>query len=167
VQFLEVSDFACPFCARFDATTWPRIRQEFVDTGLVRSLFLASPDPQKPFAEDAAALAVCMAANASFGDVRMALFTAPRPLDAEVLDDRVASMGLDGDLLNRCRTGPGLQQVRAQRRLAELLSVPGTPTFYIGRVDRTGDNMMRVVAAIAGLRPYEEFAAAFRAAQGS
>lgn len=166
VLLLEVTDFACPFCARFDETTWPRIRREFIDTGIVKSSFLVAPDPQKPFAEAAAALSVCMASDVNFSEIRESLFSLPKPIFSLVLDDRAAATGLDSDALDRCRTGFGLQQVRANRSMAEALSVPGTPTFYIGRMD-SSRGYMRVLAAIVGLRPFDDFAAAFRDAQRS
>lgn len=145
---------------------WPRIRREFIDTGIVKLSFLVVPDPQKPFAEEVAALSVCMATNLNFGEIRRSLFSLPKPITSWVLDDRVAATGLDTDALNRCRTGFGLEQVRIHRSMAEALSVPGTPTFYIGRMD-SSRGYMRVLAAIVGLRPFDDFAAAFRDAQRS
>ncbi len=36
VTVIEYASFTCPHCARFHATTWPRFKAEYIDTGKVR-----------------------------------------------------------------------------------------------------------------------------------
>src|SRR5690606_5236673 len=40
VTVYEFSDFGCPFCRMFAITTFPELRRDYVDTGLVRWIYV-------------------------------------------------------------------------------------------------------------------------------
>src|SRR3989441_5343555 len=43
VTLVEFSDYQCPFCQRFFATTLPALKKDYVDTGKVRYVFRDFP----------------------------------------------------------------------------------------------------------------------------
>ncbi|MGL4809572.1 MAG: thioredoxin domain-containing protein, partial [Giesbergeria sp.] len=59
VMIIEFTDLQCPYCARFANTTWPRLRQDYVETGKVRFATRDLPLPFHAFALPAAIAARC------------------------------------------------------------------------------------------------------------
>ena len=53
------SDFQCPYCGRFFKDTWPRIRDEYVQSGSLLVAFRNLPLPMHPLAFQAAESALC------------------------------------------------------------------------------------------------------------
>lgn len=40
VTVVEFGDYRCPYCARFEQATFPRIREEYIDTGQIKFYFV-------------------------------------------------------------------------------------------------------------------------------
>jgi protein-disulfide isomerase len=60
VTLVEFSDYQCPFCQRFFATTLAALKKDYVDTGKVRYVFRDFPlDQTHPLARKAAEAAHC------------------------------------------------------------------------------------------------------------
>ena len=60
VTLVEFSDYQCPFCQRFFATTLSAIKKQYVDTGKVRYVFRDFPlDQLHPLARKAGEAAHC------------------------------------------------------------------------------------------------------------
>ena len=58
VTIYEMSDFQCPWCARFALETLPTLDSEYVRTGKVRLIFVNLPLPSHPNAGPAAELSL-------------------------------------------------------------------------------------------------------------
>src|SRR5207247_8844253 len=43
VTIVEFSDYQCPFCQRFFATTLPALKKDYIDTGKIRYVFRDFP----------------------------------------------------------------------------------------------------------------------------
>ena len=46
ITIYEASDFQCPYCRVFWEETLPKIKQEYIETGKARMIFLNFPIPQ-------------------------------------------------------------------------------------------------------------------------
>ena len=59
VTMVDFSDFQCPFCGRYAATTFPQIMKDYVDSGKVKYAFMQFPLEFHPNAKPSAIAAQC------------------------------------------------------------------------------------------------------------
>ena len=137
VTIYEMSDFQCPWCARFVRETLPALEREYVATGKARLVFVNFPLPMHPNAVPAAELAMCAARQQKFWPVHDLLFrhqvrwaglTNPEPFFAALAD----SAGLDRGRLTSCvDTGAVRAVVQSDAEGSYRSGARSTPSFYI------------------------------------
>lgn len=74
LTIVEISDFQCPFCARFYRDTYAAVDSLYVDTGKARYVFVSFPAPGHPRAWPAAEAAFCAGAVGKFWPMHDLLF---------------------------------------------------------------------------------------------
>jgi protein-disulfide isomerase len=152
ITIIEYTDYQCPFCTRHFLETYPLIKENFIDKGLVRYVFkdfpLTSIHPQ---AVKAAEAARCAGVQGAYEPMHDALFANQSLWSGQTnaIDLFVGygvNMGLDGDALRACLES-GEMETAVMNDLAEGMSfgVNGTPAFFINGY------------AISGALPYAEF----------
>jgi protein-disulfide isomerase len=138
ITIYEFSDFQCPYCRRFWATTMPTIEREYIATGKARLIFINFPIPQlHPNARAAHHFAMCAARQNKFWQVHDLLFRYQQQW--EKLGDPSAyfrqladSAALERGALARCATQHAEEWlVRAETAEASRLGIAGTPAFVI------------------------------------
>ena len=156
VSIIEFSDLQCPYCARYAAQTFPRLRTEYVDTGKVRYAAGDLPLPMHAKAMGAAIAGRCAGEQGRFWEYRDALFRSRNALGAATYERLAGEFGLDVPRFEACRNDPAqAERVHADMALARANGIVSTPAFVIGRlVD--GEFRGEVVT---GAKPYEYFAA--------
>jgi protein-disulfide isomerase len=135
VTIVEFSDYQCPFCQRFFATTLPAIKKDYIDVGKVRYVFRDYPlDQLHPLARKAAEAAHCAGEQGKYWEMHDALFRNPATLAPPQLADHARSIGLDGPAFAECLAS-GRHAARVERGLADgaAAGVRGTPAFVIGK----------------------------------
>src|SRR5437867_7147997 len=74
VTLVEFSDYQCPFCQRFFATTLSALKKHYVDTGKVRYVFRDFPlDQMHPQARKAAEAAHCAVEQGKYWEMHEVL----------------------------------------------------------------------------------------------
>jgi len=138
VTMVEFSDFSCPYCARFAVEVLPDLRRAYIDTGRLRLLFLPLAAHGEASRKEAEA-ALCAAAQGIFGAFHDAMFAyshagkLPREFDPEFVRPLVAEAGGDpGEFAACLAAGTYAEAVDEIGRLAGILGVRGTPTFFVG-----------------------------------
>ena len=156
VMIIEFTDLQGPYCARFANTTWPRLRQEYVETGKVRFATRDLPLPFHAFALPAAIATRCAGQQGRFWEFREALFRDQAQLATDPYAGLAQSLGLDAAQFADCRRDPAVaHSVQADVALARASNIQSTPTFVIGRIvdgSFTGE-------ALPGAQPFEVFQA--------
>lgn len=140
VTIVEFSDYQCPFCQRFFATTLPALKKEYVETGKVRYVFRDYPiDQLHPQARKAAEAAHCAGDQGKFWEMHDLLFQSQNALALPQLAEHARTVGLDGPRFDECLAS-GRHAGRVERGIADAAaaSVQGTPGFVIGPTT-TGD----------------------------
>jgi protein-disulfide isomerase len=90
---IELSDLQCPYCAKYDRETFPRLREKFVKTGKIAYAFVHSPIEEiHPLAVEAGAAAECAAEQGGFWPFRSAMFER----QADVTRSSILSIGSIG-----------------------------------------------------------------------
>jgi protein-disulfide isomerase len=140
VTVVEFSDYQCPFCQRFFATTLPAIKKDYIDVGKVRYVFRDYPlDQLHPLARKAAEAAHCAGEQGKYWEMHDALFRNPATLAPLQLAEHARSISLDGPAFDECLAS-GRHAARVERGLADgaAAGVRGTPAFVIGKT-KAGD----------------------------
>jgi protein-disulfide isomerase len=156
VTLVEFSDYQCPFCQRFFATTLPALKKDYVDTGKVRYVFRDFPlDQIHPLARKAAEAAHCAGEQGKYWEMHDVLFQNQRALAPLQLAEHARTVGVDGAKFEECLAS-GRQAARVERGLTDgaAVGVQGTPTFVVGKT-KAGDVVEGT--PIRGAQPLETF----------
>ncbi len=155
VVIVEYTDFECPFCSRYFSETYPQIKENYIDTGLVRYVFKDLPlTSLHPRAGAAAFAARCAGDQEAFTGMHDMLFTQQTEWNtAQDLDSLLAffngyaeELGMDVDVFTECLlTGKHQSAIMADLEEAMGLGIQGTPAFFINDT------------FLSGAQPYAEF----------
>lgn len=158
LTMVEFTDYQCPFCGRFEASTFPEIKTNYIDTGKLRLIVRDLPlEGLHPYAMKAAQAVHCAADQGKFWAMHDLLFKNQNRLDADSLSGYATKdLGLNGATFSKCMAdGKHLQEIAGEVRYAQSLGITGTPTFIIGKTQ--GDTVEGRV--VVGALPYANFAA--------
>jgi protein-disulfide isomerase len=142
VTIVEYASMTCPHCAHFAATTFPELKQRYIDTGKVR--FTLREFPLDPLAAAGFMLARC-AGNDKYMPVVETLFAkqsdwvVKEPI--KPLESIAKQFGYTEDSFKQCLANQKvLNSIQAVRDHAvEKLGVNSTPTFFINGKRMIGD----------------------------
>ena len=156
VAIIEFSDFECPFCARHARQVYPRLMEQYVDTGDVQYVFRHYPLDIHPLAVKAAEAAECAADQGKYWEMHDRLFAADAALTHSDLLDHAASLKLRSEDFENClQADVMLERVMEDRRAGNELGVNATPTFFFAEV--LDDGKLSLLARLSGAMPYSTF----------
>jgi protein-disulfide isomerase len=156
IALVEFADFECPFCGRHAREVEPMIRKAFVDTGVVREVFVNLPLPIHSHAGPASEAAVCAGNQGKFWEMYDALFTDQKALAAADLKDRASKIGLDKASFEEClERGDARPVIKRHQDAAQSMKVQATPAFFIGLVQSDGSILLK--RRLNGALPFAEF----------
>ena len=142
VTIIEYASMTCPHCAQFQAKTFPKLKERYIDTGKVRFIFREFP--LDPLAAGAFMLARCADKDKYFAVIDLLFGTqrdwvVPNPL--QPLLNVAKQAGYTEETFNTCLKNQqvldGIQNVRD--RAAKVLNVESTPTFFVNGKRVVGD----------------------------
>lgn len=167
VALVEVSDFECPFCARYSMQTSAQVAQAFVQTGKIRYAFVHLPIASHRNAFKAAEASMCAADQGKFWEMRDRLFANQTALARPRLPESAAAIGLRVDTFTSCLdSGRHAPQIQADAATANRLGVRATPTFFIGTID-PASRLFTATHRIVGAKTFAVFQGALDAAVAS
>ena len=157
VAVVEFSDYQCPYCREFHDRIYPRLKKEYVETGIVqfvhKDLPLKSIHPQ---ALPAALAASCAGLQKHFWPMHDALYANHGALSPELYPKLAHEFGLDESKFRACLADPVREQFVMRDTVEALrLGINGTPSFVFGRIE--GDDLS-VAHLSRGAPSYEAFA---------
>jgi protein-disulfide isomerase len=146
LKVIEITDFGCGYCRRFNQETFPLLLEEFVETGRVEWKFVPFVLGMFPNGDKAALAGECAGEQgpASFFAMRDLLFSSQSGWRASedpntFFTQLAGDTGLDTESFAAClRDDQRAQQVALNNRLGEALGVQGTPLFIIGGIPVPG-----------------------------
>jgi protein-disulfide isomerase len=157
VAMVEFTDYQCPFCARFEEHSLPRIKASYVDTGKLKIIVRDLPLDFHENAVGAALAAKCAAAQGAYEPVRQGLFANQQSLGPPLYKQLAEKSKLDMGKFDACLgDAANAEAIRADSTYAASIGVTGTPSFFIGRVE---GNKLVDVQTLVGAQPFETFAA--------
>jgi protein-disulfide isomerase len=141
VTIVEYSDFACPFCKRFNEETKPLIQEQYVDAGKVRFVY---KDFVVVGGDRAAEAAHCAAEQGAFWQYQDLLFARQtedrgRWADVNVHRAYANELGLNADALAECfEERRYREKVLASTQEAQRNGGEGTPFFLVNEIRISG-----------------------------
>ena len=164
LYLIEIASFECPYCRRHWIDTMPALRQDYIDSGRVRYVFIdVVIDPTHKHAHAAAEAAHCANEQGRYAEFRNRIFVNQKAIDGAFLEAHAQAIKLDIPEFRRClASGRYKPQVESDTSLARELRVRGTPSFFWARAE-PGRTDVRVVRRVSGASPVEDFARQFDA----
>lgn len=158
LTLVEFTDYQCPFCARFETTTFPEIKKNYIDTGKLRLILRDLPlDSLHPFALKAAQSVHCAGDQGKFWEMKELVFKNQSKIDVDSLAGYANELSLNADTFKSCMAeGKHLKEIGDEAKYAQSLGITGTPTFILGK--SVGDSVEGRV--IVGAQPFAAFEAA-------
>ena len=138
MTIVEVSDFQCPFCREFAATTYPRIDSAYVRTGRVRMLYIHLPLANHQQAYAAAEASMCASAQDKFWPMHDRLFATQREWSGQAnaterFEGFAEELRLDMAAFRDCtRNDRVASLIVGDAMQAAQAGIQGTPTFILG-----------------------------------
>jgi protein-disulfide isomerase len=155
LTMVEFTDYKCPFCARFETTTFPEIKKNYIDTGKVRLILRDLPlVDMHPFALKAAQSVHCAGDQGKYWEMKELVFKNQNKIDVDSLAGYAKDLSLNGDTFKNCMAdGKHLKEIGDEAKYAQSLGITGTPTFILGKA--VGDSVEGRV--IVGAQPLAVF----------
>ncbi|HET7628721.1 MAG TPA: thioredoxin domain-containing protein [Bacillales bacterium] len=162
VKIVEFGDYRCIVCYRFDQKFFPKLKEQFIDTGKAAFYFVNDPILGKGSVRIAlAAESVYHRRPDAFWDYHEAIYANQGPEDeAWATTDFLVQLAaetvpeIDRQTLRRdIEEGTYLQAVKRDAEKAQALGIEGTPTVYVnGRMltwDETShyDQLSQIISA--------------------
>jgi protein-disulfide isomerase len=151
---VEFTDYQCPYCRRFQAETWPRLKRDWIDSGKVRFIVRDLPLEIHSAARPAAEAAHCAGEQGRFWRMHDLLLGVHADLSPKGIDGYAHAAGLDLSRFHAC-VAAHKYSADIARNIAEAdrLELNGTPSFIIGRTV----NGVLTGERVSGALPYEDF----------
>ena len=155
VTLVEFSDYQCPFCQRFFATTLLALKKDYIETGKLRYVLRDFPLEMHPHARKAAEAAHCAGEQGKYWEMHDVLFQHQQALAPPQLAEHARTVGVDEPKFAECLSS-GRYATRVERGLTDgaAAGVQGTPGFVVGRT-QAGDVVEGTL--IRGAQPVEAF----------
>ncbi len=157
VVFVEFSDFQCPFCGVYAASSYQQITREYVDTGRLRYAFMSFPiESLHASAFKHHLAAACAGDQGRFWEMHDRLFANQKATEPAALTAHAAAAGLNTAAFRSCMESGGYaSDIRRAMKTGDDIGVTGTPTFLIGVIGE--DQKLKVAKVISGAKPYSVF----------
>jgi protein-disulfide isomerase len=159
LTMVEFTDYQCPYCRRFQAEEWPKLKHDYIDTGKLRFIARDLPLEIHASAGPASEAAHCAGEQGRFWAMHAALLAGAADFASGGIERRASALGLDRTRFDAClKAQRYAQAIEAHVREADAAGIDGTPGFVIGRVVHGELEGVRVEGAM----PYEQFDALLR-----
>ncbi len=158
LTIVEFSDFQCPYCGRHVTDTYPSLKTQYVETGLMKYVFRDFPLANHKMAPKAAEAAHCAGEQDKFWEMHDEMFANQRALQPDQLSTYAGKVGVDDTAaFQECLdSGRFAAQIETGMQDGAKLRVTGTPSFGIGYTEDDGRSV-RVVKVIRGAVPLVQF----------
>jgi protein-disulfide isomerase len=156
VAIIEYADFECPYCGEYERQVFPQILSNYIATGKVKYFYRDLPLPGHARALPAARAARCAGEQGKYWEMHDSLFAKQTALSAPALLDRAQTLGLDTAKFTECQSSEKYTaEIQKNLSEAQTMRVEGTPTFFLGVVEPSGD--VTISKRFAGAAPFDVF----------
>jgi protein-disulfide isomerase len=153
LTLIEFTDYQCPYCRRFFNSTFPMLKEKYVDSGKLRIVLMDLPLAFHRQAMPAARATHCAGEQGQYWEMHDVLFAHGKLTDND-LAISAQGLGIDVDAFKVCMTSGRFDlPIKEDIAKAAKAGLTGTPSFVLGK--STGDMLKGQV--IVGARPFAHF----------
>ncbi len=135
VTVFEFGDYQCPFCQRYYMTAHLDLVKDYVDSGLVKVVFMDFPLPGHDFSQKASEAAWCAKDEGKFWDMHDKLYSNADKENGLTVDNIIKyakELGLNEENFSNClNSSKYASRVQQMANLVTQLGVAATPTTII------------------------------------
>jgi protein-disulfide isomerase len=154
LTMIEFTDYQCPYCRRFQAEVWPKLKHDYIDAGKLRYIARDLPLSFHASAAPAAEAAHCAGEQGKFWEMHAALLGGASDLAAGGIERRARALGLELTRFDECvARNKYAAVIAAHVHEADAAGIEGTPGFVVGRAAEGQLTGVRIEGAL----PYDEF----------
>ena len=133
VTVVEFTDYQCPFCSRFERSTFKQLKKNYIDTGKVRWVVLDMPLSFHKDALFASQAAHCANEQDKFWEIRELFFQNQKRLQPEHIAEYAKQVDIQTEAFNQCINSNRYQEaIERDIEEAQKQRITGTPTFIVG-----------------------------------
>lgn len=156
IAILEFSDYECPYCAKHYKNVLPKLRERYIDKGIVTYVMKDFPLEFHAHAQKASLSARCAGEQGHYWAMHKAIFEARGRVTDQLTDGVIRQEKLNLSAFKRCLDNPAqLAAIEQDMALASRIGVSGTPAFLVGAVK---DNRLINYQRFDGVQSFETFA---------
>lgn len=156
IAIIEFSDYECPFCAKHYKNVLPKLRERYIDKGVIRYVVKDFPLEFHAHAKKASLATRCAGEQKQYWAMHDAIFEAKGQVTDELVADIAKRHKLNELALKQCMDDPAqLAKVESDISLGSWLGVNGTPAFLIGKIK---DKQLVEYRRFDGVQSLETFA---------
>lgn len=152
---VEFTDYQCPYCLKHRKKTLPIIKQQYIDSGVIKYFIKDFPLEFHSQAKNAAMASQCAGQQGKFWDMHGLIFDNNKKLSKQSFSTFANEMDIDLSLFQKCMASEDTLRI-VENNIAEgdLIGVRGTPAFFIGRVK---GNKLTDIRALYGAQSFLSF----------
>lgn len=134
VVMLEFSDYRCSHCAIFHEIVFPKIKEDYIDTGKLFYVALHFPNKKYEISSLAAEAVYCGDAQGKFWEMRDLLFAESLYLSEESIRELARSIGLNLADFEACLQAQTYAELVADEKICgKTLGIKVTPSFVLAK----------------------------------
>jgi protein-disulfide isomerase len=156
---VEFFDYECPYCRRFAHDEFPKIQDQYINSGKIKYYFFNYPLPSHHSALAAARGVLCANDGGKFWEMHERLFTGQgtQDLAVENLVKLARELKLDETGFRGClNAGQHADEVERDVSYGRKAGLRGIPCFLFGVTDPE-DEHLEVLRIVNGSRPFGQF----------
>ncbi|NQZ85868.1 MAG: DsbA family protein [Nanoarchaeales archaeon] len=135
VTIVEYSDYECPFCGKFFSESYSQLKEQYIDTGLVKLVFKDFPLGFHNLAVPASAAANCVQSqlgDAKYFEMHDKIFSTQSSLSVANLKVWALEIGVEESEFTSCiESEEILSEINEDLAEGSRHGVSGTPSFFI------------------------------------
>ncbi len=152
VTVVEYASVTCPHCAKFFVESFPKIKQDYIDTGKIKYVYRDLPTPPRELSFAASQLARCVPNNKGMNMIEMLFKNQEAWMSAPDTTLRGYAMlsGMSSADFDACMKNEAIYKElnQAVDRASNVYKVESTPTFFVGETKVAGEQYEPLKKAI-------------------
>jgi len=158
IGIVEFTDYQCPFCLRYAKNTFPQLKTDFIDKGLVQYQVKDFPLVFHKKAQQAAVAANCAGEQQSYWLMHDAIFASRNQFDHAFYLKTAEESELNMPLYKSCLADEKqIVKVKKDFDYGKKIGINGTPAFFVGKVSGKQLVDITVISGAANVERFIEF----------
>ena len=155
VLVVEFTDFQCPFCRKFGLNTFPQVKEQFVEKGLIQYVVRDFPLGFHDKAKQASLAANCAGKQNAYWDMKQKILGGQESLAKDFYTLQAKELKLNVEKFEHCLGDKEmLASIDKGLAYANSIGIQATPSFLIGRID---GREVKNIKAVSGAMTIEAF----------